>query len=1443
MDQLNTTLGARSQTFIDMKDTIKAGMNDGTFKNDQDVSNFIIDTGYNPEDYLEANKEYNRLIAKGENPRDVSIPELLFKTTTKFVSDTAEALSNKVPITKNIGNLIGDGTKDWWSNYSDPYTPPGAKEITKEIGADIGQGALGIYGVAKGAPIIGKFIPGKGKIDTKKIKKLNKAVKNVSKLRTALKKGAKTTAKNTVIGATGITLAFNPDEATLDVLKQNFPETIEWAKLDPIVDALAVDPEDPIALQYLNQFGQELFAAGVVATPILGISLLNKAIRNSKLFNAKTDGVDSPITVTKNKGEDTLANNADQEKVLINEVVEVDNVDGGSSLLKKIRMSKPISYFKENFLANRNIGDDAYDLWITKKGTPKVVRQQTVLDLKDFNKAIKKDYGASKFNKLKKNIQDKINNVLLLDKDNPAYINLFNKNLDIVKPIIKKQLDAENAQRISQGKKKIPIKNYNKKLKDMSRAEALKQTDNFYRIQRNKLLKTLKPDTRKIVIRLRNNVDDHSNYLINSGVLDSKLSSTFSSNNSFYLQRSYDIFDDPSVSRNLNRAFNELTNEGKGNLNFLIKNPKYQTEIDKIQKFHSYLKNTLGLNEDEITNIIKKNISKKGAQETFEFFEFANKNFGNPNVLKHRKIFSKELRDMWGEKKNPLTRYSQTMDSLGKISAQVKFLKDLRADGLNKGYLHLSSKIKPSKKVKDVDDLNTIEYKLDATDKVHLGRLDREGGLQLPAAFKSPLEGIFADVDWARGLRRGLSNEELVGGTMPFKIYRAISSGLKGTAEVAKTILSPVTQGVNFVGNFNFATLLGGANPIEFFKTFGRSASPSFFKGQKWNDWFNKRTKLGIIDESINAKQMQAYMNDISEVVKGSKTTSAIINGLLYPIRLPTKIYQGADSIMRATVFDSLRSSIRRNIEPTLKDMPIINNRTLEDVLDHFIAERVRMRMPTWSMVPKGIRGLKDVPFFGSFPSWFEEVLRTTNRSLRGIGNDLSGRSVNDLARQAGFKNADDMLQKTGYNLRKNKKVMGYLRGKGMWSLGAGTGLALGYDALTDTSRLTYNISEKQSDTLNELVDYYQATPKVFTNNPERVKKYDKRKGAVTNHLIYSYKEPSRVDVWQGIKNPIRRMIRTIKNNEELTDAQIKSQTIQATYEFLSPIVGPSIAAKALIDIATNNIGNLPEGSGEKELATWLNSILGPNAGFTPGAIAEYQRLSQANITEETMKNFGTTENVWEWNGQSWINKGGRTPEGINPKTGMPLASKYEAGKFWENILDGEFYKINKDNVLANFGMKTKQVDINQLVKFKVTPLWYQKSLIKGDFIKDVIKMRDVGVDENQLLTYWRDTLEKHYQADRTLSKLVSKFKILGLSDSDIAVAVSETAGKDLKLKTNQIEKLLINKYDNTQLLPTSKENKRMLQVLKEAGITLDNNTYVINEMNKIWNEYTNKPF
>ena len=59
------------------------------------------------------------------------------------------------------------------------------------------------------------------------------------------------------------------------------------------------------------------------------------------------------------------------------------------------------------------------------------------------------------------------------------------------------------------------------------------------------------------------------------------------------------------------------------------------------------------------------------------------------------------------------------------------------------------------------------------------------------------------------------------------------------------------------------------------------------------------------------------------------------------------------------------------------------------------------------------------------------------------------------------------------------------------------------------------------------------ATAKYFTNSPERVVKLDPRTGVKTTHLIYSYRNMSRVDVWQGIKDPLRKIIKGIKSNEE----------------------------------------------------------------------------------------------------------------------------------------------------------------------------------------------------------------------------------------------------------------------------------------------------------------------
>jgi len=93
----------------------------------------------------------------------------------------------------------------------------------------------------------------------------------------------------------------------------------------------------------------------------------------------------------------------------------------------------------------------------------------------------------------------------------------------------------------------------------------------------------------------------------------------------------------------------------------------------------------------------------------------------------------------------------------------------------------------------------------------------------------------------------------------------------------------------------------------------------------------------------------------------------------------------------------------------------------------------------------------------------------------------------------------------------------------------------------------------------------------------------------------------SRVDVWQGIKDPLRKIIKGIKSNEELTDNQILEAKVDATIKAVAPILGPSIAAQAIKNMHKGKIDLLPEGSGEKETAEFMERILGPTAGFTPG--------------------------------------------------------------------------------------------------------------------------------------------------------------------------------------------------------------------------------------------------
>ena len=103
MSNLKTSLSPTSQTFIEMSDAINEGYDKGILKNPEDADPFIIDMGFEPDDYLAAVKEYKKLKADDRDPKKVGLAEGIGKAVVKGTIDLGSELVNKAEkITPNF---------------------------------------------------------------------------------------------------------------------------------------------------------------------------------------------------------------------------------------------------------------------------------------------------------------------------------------------------------------------------------------------------------------------------------------------------------------------------------------------------------------------------------------------------------------------------------------------------------------------------------------------------------------------------------------------------------------------------------------------------------------------------------------------------------------------------------------------------------------------------------------------------------------------------------------------------------------------------------------------------------------------------------------------------------------------------------------------------------------------------------------------------------------------------------------------------------------------------------------------------------------------------------------------------------------------------------------------------------------------------------------------
>ena len=279
---------------------------------------------------------------------------------------------------------------------------------------------------------------------------------------------------------------------------------------------------------------------------------------------------------------------------------------------------------------------------------------------------------------------------------------------------------------------------------------------------------------------------------------------------------------------------------------------------------------------------------------------------------------------------------------------------------------------------------------------------------------------------------------------------------LKSYAQAGGTVFSPIAQVRNIEGNFGFLfgmNLLGGKTSVA--QSF-KDAFDDVFKGGKLNDKLF-REKMddylarGIIQDNIQIGEIKKAFNlankgelDLDSFLN-NKITKGFINAYQLGDNAPKMFadnsfqsifktaFKAEDAInlKRGTpAFNKFVGEVKDFYQTVLKKEFVEQNyvkgelKTAGEILGDVSAEMVRNLMPTYSMAPKGIRTIRELPI-GNFVSFPAEIIRNSKNLVLFGARALT--SSNPYIRQMGAHfliGGSAMLGGAGYVVTKTAQAL-----------------------------------------------------------------------------------------------------------------------------------------------------------------------------------------------------------------------------------------------------------------------------------------------------------------------------------------------------------------------------------------------------------------------------------
>ena len=433
------------------------------------------------------------------------------------------------------------------------------------------------------------------------------------------------------------------------------------------------------------------------------------------------------------------------------------------------------------------------------------------------------------------------------------------------------------------------------------------------------------------------------------------------------------------------------------------------------------------------------------------------------------------------------------------------------------------------------------------------------------ARLTNNLDGKFALTGNADALVRGdiTQDSKLLG----YSIYRNLILYPKAGAQLAKTVLGPVTHMRNFLSAAAFAGANGvllnnelGALKKAWNSSMGPALAPIGLGKEatpQAKAFYNKLLNLGVVNTNVSLGDLTRLMKDVrfGEFDIEGKTLNNVMSLMARGKKFAQDAYTAEDDFWK--IFTWLGEKTR--IEKAFREMPdnnqlakgediiqVMDDGTLknlgkfnDDWIENKAADLVKNNVPNYAYVSDFVKGLRQYPV-GNFVSFPAEIMRTSTNIIDTALDEIN------FTLQLPKRGADGEFIKI-----KPFRSIGLqrLRGMALTTAIVPTGIATAAQMLYDVSK----------DEIEALRRYVPSWSKNSTLIPIR-----------NNDGKLSYVDFSRMNAYDLIQRPIQTVINSVESGNSDKKGIMKdfiSGMANATKEIASPFIESSLWVGALQDV------------------------------------------------------------------------------------------------------------------------------------------------------------------------------------------------------------------------------------------------------------------------------------